>query len=122
MSGRKTAASFSPEVRERAVRLVLEHQGEHGSQWAAMTSSRVHFQLGPPRCVMPSRRSYLETLLMQVTCISAIADLPYISECHPKSSVGLKRRAVGDVQHTALLRHPKHAVGSFILHQSGMVE
>ena len=29
---------FSPEVRERAVRMVFEHTQDHASQWAAITS------------------------------------------------------------------------------------
>ena len=38
MTTKKTAASYSPEVRERAVRLVLEGGGEHPTQWSAINS------------------------------------------------------------------------------------
>ena len=38
MTNHKTSAKFSPEVRERAVRMVLEHRGEQASQWAAIVS------------------------------------------------------------------------------------
>ena len=31
-------SKYSPEVRERAVRLVLEHRRDYPSQWAAITS------------------------------------------------------------------------------------
>jgi transposase len=35
---KKTSNRFSPEVRQRAVRMVLEHGGDHTSQWAAIGS------------------------------------------------------------------------------------
>ena len=35
---KKKSPTYSPEVRERAVRMVFEHRGGHASQWAAIES------------------------------------------------------------------------------------
>ena len=42
---------FSPEVRQRAVRMVLESQGEYHSQWAAICSIAPKIGCTPETCV-----------------------------------------------------------------------
>jgi transposase len=37
-STQKTRPNYAPEVRQRAVRMVLDHQGDYPSRWAAIES------------------------------------------------------------------------------------
>ena len=43
----KTTNKFSPEVRARAVRMVLDHEGEHASRWAAVMSIAIKIGCTP---------------------------------------------------------------------------
>lgn len=42
-----TGTRYPQEVRERATRMVFEHQGEHHSQWAAICSIATKFGMTP---------------------------------------------------------------------------
>ena len=48
------ATRYAPELRERAVRIVFEHQGEYGSQWATMQSIAPKFG-----CTLETLRSWV---------------------------------------------------------------
>ncbi len=43
MSKTGTSTRYSPEVRDRAVRMVKEHGGAYASEWAALTSIAEEF-------------------------------------------------------------------------------
>ena len=44
----KTTNKFSPEVRERATRMVLEHRQDYPSRWAAVVSISQKIGCSPP--------------------------------------------------------------------------
>ena len=52
----KTTNKFSPEVRERAIRMVLDHEEEHPRGGLPFHQSRLRSAARQPRCMSGSRR------------------------------------------------------------------
>ena len=52
---------YSPEVRERAVRMVLEHEHEHSSQWSAIVSIAAKIGCTPETLRKWVRRTEVDT-------------------------------------------------------------
>jgi len=55
------ATRYSPEVRERAVRMVLEHEHEHSSQWSAIVSIASKIGCSPETLRKWVRRTEVDT-------------------------------------------------------------
>jgi transposase len=55
------AKRYSQEVRERAVRLIFEHEGEYASQWEAIRSIATKIGCSPESLRIWLRRSEVDT-------------------------------------------------------------
>jgi transposase len=79
MEARKTTKTYSQEVKERAVRMVLEHQGEDASQWAAICSSG-----RPSGCRCPPRASSTTCAQVSTNRRSTRKPVPTTSPSRPR--------------------------------------
>jgi transposase-like protein len=86
----KKSNKFSPEVRERAVRMVREHRGEYPSLWAAIESNTPNIGWVPQTLNewVKRRASHPAQALMHVARSDTVAS----RTCRPREGRGHHRR------------------------------
>ena len=105
MEKKKTNNRFSREVRERAVRMVLEHRGEYATEWAAMVSILLY--LDPDIMVFASLAPLAELLDQRQVLLT-----PHLLEPEPDPQV------VIDIE-ICTLRHGVYNLGFLGVRASG---
>ena len=93
----KKSTTYSSEVRERAVRMVFEHENEHASQWAAIQS--IAEKIGCSGETLPTANPVVERLTRAADLLphgldggplrGVLAPTRHLEACHACDAPGI---------------------------------